>query len=67
LKSVHLQKRQISQPASTKNEHTNNVSVVDIKSLKEVALIPVGYAPARNTPWMARVVTRPRGLAKWRC
>ena len=35
------------------NEHTNNVSVVDIKSLKEVALIPVGYAPARNTPWMA--------------
>jgi YVTN family beta-propeller protein len=35
------------------NEHTNNVSVVDIKSLKEVALIPVGYAPARNIPWMA--------------
>jgi len=35
------------------NEHTNNVSVVDIKSLKEVALIPVGFAPARNTPWMA--------------
>jgi YVTN family beta-propeller protein len=34
------------------NEHTNNVSVVDIKSLKEVALIPVGYAPARNTTWM---------------
>ena len=34
------------------NEHTNNVSVVDIKSLKEVALIPVGFAPARNTPWM---------------
>src|SRR5258708_14892812 len=35
------------------NEHTNNVSVIDIKSLKEVALIPVGYAPARNIPWMA--------------
>ena len=34
------------------NEHTNNVSVVDIKSLKEVALIPVGFAPARNTTWM---------------
>jgi YVTN family beta-propeller protein len=33
------------------NEHTNNVSVVDIKSLKETALIPVGFAPARNTPW----------------
>ena len=35
------------------NEHTNNVSVVDIKSLKEIALIPVGFAPARNTTWMA--------------
>ena len=35
------------------NEHTNNVSVIDIKSLKEVALVPVGFAPARNTPWMA--------------
>jgi YVTN family beta-propeller protein len=35
------------------NEHSNNVSAVDIKSLKEVALIPVGFAPARNTPWMA--------------
>ncbi len=35
------------------NEHTNNVSAVDIKSLKEVALIPVGYAPARNVTWMA--------------
>jgi YVTN family beta-propeller protein len=34
------------------NEHTNNVSVVDIKSLKEIALIPVGFAPARNTAWM---------------
>jgi YVTN family beta-propeller protein len=35
------------------NEHTNNVSVVDIKTLKEVALIPVGFAPARNVVWMA--------------
>jgi len=34
------------------NEHTNNVSVVDIKSLKEVALISVGFAPARNATWM---------------
>jgi YVTN family beta-propeller protein len=36
------------------NEHTNNVSVVDIKSLKEIALIPVGYAPARNVTWMLK-------------
>ena len=35
------------------NEHTNNVSVVDIKSLKEVALIATGFAPARNAAWMA--------------
>ena len=42
-----------SKTAYVANEHTNNVSVVDIKSLKEVALIPVGYAPARNIPWMA--------------
>src|SRR6266567_166316 len=34
------------------NEHTNDVSVVDIKSLKEIALIPVGFAPARNVAWM---------------
>jgi len=33
------------------NEHTNNVSAVDIKSMKEVALIPVGFAPARNAAW----------------
>ena len=38
------------------NEHTNDVSVIDIKSLKEVALIPVGYTrgtdfkPARRAP-----------------
>jgi YVTN family beta-propeller protein len=35
------------------NEHTNNVSVVDIKSMKETTRIPVGFAPARNTVWMA--------------
>ena len=35
------------------NEHTNNVSVVDIKSMTETALIPVGFAPARNITWMA--------------
>ena len=34
------------------NEQTNNVSVVDIKSLKETALIPVGFVPARNTTWI---------------
>jgi YVTN family beta-propeller protein len=34
------------------NEHTNDVSVVDIKSLKEIALVPVGFAPARNVTWM---------------
>ena len=34
------------------NEQSNNVSVVDIKSLKEVAHIPVGFVPARNTTWM---------------
>jgi len=34
------------------NEHTNNVSVVDLKALKEVAVIPVGYAPARNATWI---------------
>src|SRR5580704_5774186 len=31
------------------NPVTNNVSVVDVKSLKEVALIPVGFVPKRNT------------------
>jgi YVTN family beta-propeller protein len=35
------------------NEHTNNVSVVDIRSLKETAVVPVGFAPARNATWMA--------------
>src|SRR5215471_1169168 len=35
------------------NEHTNNVSVVDIPTQKEVAVIPVGFAPARNVVWMS--------------
>src|SRR5262252_6895921 len=35
------------------NEHTNNVSADDIASMKEVAVIPVGFAPARNATWMA--------------
>jgi YVTN family beta-propeller protein len=35
------------------NAQSNTVSVVDIKSLKETAVIPVGFLPARNTPWIA--------------
>ncbi len=31
---------------------TNDVSVVDVKSMKEVARIPVGYVPKRNTTGM---------------
>jgi YVTN family beta-propeller protein len=42
-----------SKTAYVANEHSNNVSVVDINSMKETALIPVGFAPARNTVWMA--------------
>ena len=41
-----------SKTAYVANEHTNDVSVVDIKSLREVARVPVGFAPARNTVWM---------------
>jgi YVTN family beta-propeller protein len=40
------------QTAYVANEHTNDVSVVDIKSMKEIALVPVGYAPARNATWL---------------
>jgi YVTN family beta-propeller protein len=36
------------------NEHTNDVSVVDINGLKEVALVKVGYAPARNATWLTQ-------------
>jgi YVTN family beta-propeller protein len=35
------------------NPQTNDVSVVDIKPLKEVARVPVGFAPSRNTAWLA--------------
>jgi len=35
------------------NEHTNNVSAVDVKTMKETALIPTGFMPARNATWMA--------------
>jgi len=37
--------------ANVANEHTNNLSAVDIKSMNEVALIPVGFAPSRNAAW----------------
>jgi YVTN family beta-propeller protein len=42
-----------SKRAYVANEHTNNVSVIDIATQKEVAVIPVGFAPARNVVWMA--------------
>jgi YVTN family beta-propeller protein len=35
------------------NEHTNDVSVVDVASMKEVARVKVGFAPARNIAWVA--------------
>jgi YVTN family beta-propeller protein len=35
------------------NPETNNVSVVDIATLKETAVIPVGFAPSRNSMWVA--------------
>jgi len=34
------------------NPETNNVSVVDIATMKETAVIPVGFAPSRNTMWI---------------
>ena len=34
------------------NPVTNDVSAIDIKALKEVARIPVGYVPKRNTTGM---------------
>ena len=37
------------QKAYVANPVTNDVSVVDIKAMKEVALIPVGFVPKRNT------------------
>jgi YVTN family beta-propeller protein len=38
--------------AYVSNPVTNDVSVVDIASLKEVARIPVGFVPKRNTTGM---------------
>jgi YVTN family beta-propeller protein len=35
--------------AYVSNAVTNNVSVVDIKSMKEITLIPVGFVPKRNS------------------
>jgi len=35
------------------NGETNNVSVVDIATMKETGVIPVGFAPERNTMWVA--------------
>jgi hypothetical protein len=31
---------------------TNNVAVVDLKSMKEIVCIPVGFVPKRNTTAM---------------
>jgi len=42
-----------SKAAYVANEHSNTISVVDVASMKETALIPVGFAPARNVMWMA--------------
>jgi YVTN family beta-propeller protein len=36
------------------NAVTNDVSVIDIKALKEVTRIPVGYVPKRNTTGVLR-------------
>jgi YVTN family beta-propeller protein len=35
--------------AYVSNAVTNDVSVIDVPTMKEVALIPVGYVPKRNT------------------
>lgn len=37
-----------SKTAYVANAVTNNVSVVDVKTMKEIALIPVGFVPKRN-------------------
>jgi len=42
-----------SKTAYIANEHTNDTSAVDIATMKEIARIPVGFAPARNVVWMA--------------
>jgi YVTN family beta-propeller protein len=44
-----------SKTAYVANAGSNSVSVIDLKSLKEVARIPVGYVPKRNTTAMLQV------------
>ena len=44
-----------SKTAYVANAGSNSVSVIDLKSLKEVTRIPVGYVPKRNTTAMLRV------------
>ena len=39
------------------NPVTNDVSVIDVKAMKEVARIPVGYVPKRNTTGMLQTAS----------
>ena len=41
------------------NPVTDDVSVVDLASMKEIALIPVGYVPKRNTTGTLQMTTPP--------
>ena len=41
------------------NPVTDDVSVVDLASMKEIALIPVGYVPKRNTTGTLQLTTLP--------
>ena len=38
--------------AYVSNTFTNDVSVVDVASMKEVARVPVGFSPKRNGLWV---------------
>jgi YVTN family beta-propeller protein len=44
-----------SKTAYVANAGSNSVSVIDIKSLKEVTRIPVGQAPKRNMTAMLQI------------
>jgi YVTN family beta-propeller protein len=44
-----------SQTAYVANAGSNSVSVIDLKTMKEVARIPVGQVPKRNTTAMLQV------------
>ena len=44
-----------SKTAYVANAGSNSVSVIDIKSMKEVTRIPVGQVPKRNTTAMLQV------------